>query len=83
MTVYNGNEPESHSFDENGRLMMPEKPSGGFTYGKNHRPNAGGSGSSSKSGSGSRETESEISFDGPGEFETDFEEDQYQGGQMP
>ena len=76
MTVYNGNEPESHSFDENGRLMMPEKPSGGFTYGKNHRPNAG---SSTRSGSSSRETESEISFDGPGEFDAEFEEDQYQG----
>ena len=79
MTVYSGTEAESHSFDENGRLMQPEKPSGGFTYGKNHRPNAGGSGSSNKSGSGSRETESEISFDGPDEFDTDFDEDQYQG----
>ena len=84
MTVYNGTESESHSFDENGRLMMPEKPSGGFTYGKNHRPNAGSGnkgGSSSKSGSGSssRETEAEVSFGGPDDFEAEFEEDQYQG----
>ena len=79
MTVYSGLETESHSFDENGRLMAPEKPSGGFTYGKNHRPNAGGSGSSNKSGSSSRETESEVSFGGPDDFEPEFEEDQYQG----
>ena len=70
MTVYNGHESQSHSFDENGRLTRPAKPSGGFTYGKNHRP---------VGGSDSKEAESEVSFDGPDEFEAEFDEDQYQG----
>ena len=68
MTVYSGMEAKSHSFDEDGRLTKPDSDSGGFTYGKNHRP---------KDGSGS--AESEISFDGPNDFDEPFEEDEYQG----
>jgi len=84
MTVYNGSESESISFDENGRPTRPEKPSGGFTYGKNHRPNGGSSSSNGGSGSrdggsGSKATDSEVNFGGPGEFESEFEEDQYLG----
>lgn len=67
MTVYSGTESQSHSFDENGRPTMQDKPSGGFTYGKNHRPNAG-------NGSGSK-----VSVEEPTEFDAEFEEDQYQG----
>jgi pilus assembly protein CpaB len=65
MTVYNGLESESHSFDENGRLSKPVNQSEGFTYGKNHRPQGG--------------DESEVSFGDPSEFEEGFDEDQYQG----
>ncbi len=71
MTVYNGMESKSHSFDENGRLQTPEKPSGGFTYGRNHRPEG--------SGSRGQDSETEVSFDGPNDFSEEFEEDQYQG----
>jgi len=74
MTVYNGLRSESHSFDENGRLRTPDKNSGAFTYGRNHRPSGGGSDSR-----GAAEAESEVSFDGPEEFGGEFEEDQYQG----
>lgn len=67
MTVYSGTESQSHSFDENGRPTSQDKPSGGFTYGKNHRP------------SGDQESGSEVSFEESAEFGEEFEEDQYQG----
>ena len=87
MTVYNGSETKNHSFDESGRLTMPnDKSPGSFTYGEHHRPSggsdsksSGGSDSKSSGGSDSRAAESEVSFDGPDDFETEFDEDQYQG----
>ena len=71
MTIYSGLDPVSHEFDENGRLAVPEEK--GFAgYGARKSANDG---SQSKPASPGDAEE----FESPGEFEDDFEEDQYLG----
>ena len=66
MTVYNGLDSVSHEFDKEGRLSQPAKQSGYVGYGNRDRSN-------------NPESPSSEEFDGPGEFEAGFDEDQYQG----